>query len=132
LYRGGGQLAAIDVDASNWNDEVMKHEDLIVVDFWHDKCPFCKRLEPIFHELSSEYEGRVKFAKFNVLESAENKAIAVKHGLMGTPTLVFFCSGKAISTHTGFMPRDRLRATLDDMLGKYKDCVEQTTDINYI
>jgi hypothetical protein len=51
---------------------------------------------------------------------------------MGTPTLVFLCSGKSISTHTGFMPRDRLRATLDDMLNKYKDCVEQTTDINYV
>ena len=125
-------MVTIDVDAGNWVDEVMKHEDLVVVDFWHERCPWCMRLEPIYRELSNEYQGRVKFAKLNVLESDENRSIAIRHGLMGTPTLVFFCGGKMISTHAGFMPRDRLRSTLDDMLEKYRACVEQTTDINYI
>jgi len=125
-------MATIDVDAGSWKKEILNYDDLVVVDFWHDRCPWCKRLEPIFQEISDEYEGRVKFAKLNVLESEENKSIAVKHGLMGTPTMVFFCGGKTLSTHTGFMPRDRLKATIDDMLDKYRECVERTTDINYI
>ncbi len=125
-------MNVLDVDAGNWNKEIMNAQDLVLVDFWHERCPWCKRLEPFFQELSGEYDGKVKFAKLNVLESEENRAIGTKYGLMGTPTLIFFCRGKPIATNAGFMPRERLKRTIDDMLEKYKDCVEQTTDLNYI
>ena len=120
------------VDAGNWNEEVMKGKELILVSFWHEGCPWCRRFEPIYEELSAEYEGQIKFTKMNVLESEENKSVAIKYGLMGTPTLIFFCDGRPISSNTGFMPKERLKATIDDLLGRYKSCVDQSTDINYV
>ncbi len=125
-------MVTVRVDAGNWNENVIKTEDLVLVEFYHDKCPWCQRLEPIYDDISDQYAGLLKFAKIDVLESEENKAIAIKYGLMGTPTLMFFCQGKPISTSTGFVDRNRLSSSIDDMLTRYSECIEKSTDINYI
>ena len=129
---GGLDMAVKSVDVGNWNEEVIRVEDLVLVEFYHEMCPWCKRMEPIYDELAVQYGKLLKFVKMNVLESEENKALAVKYGLMGTPTLMFFCQGKPIATSTGFVNKDKLSASIDDMLTNYRDCIEQRTDINYI
>jgi len=75
----------LDVSADDWEREILKSDTLVLVDFWHERCPWCKRLEPIYKEGAKECEDKVKFAKLNVLESQENRDIAVKYGIMGTP-----------------------------------------------
>lgn len=125
-------MATVRVDAGSWNEEVIKAQDLVLVEFYHEKCPWCKRLEPIYDDLSDQYGGLLKFVKIDVLESEENKAIAIKHGLMGTPTLMFFCQGKPIATSTGFVDREKLSSSIDDMLARYGECIEKSTDINYV
>lgn len=119
--------SVLDVDAKSWEKEILQSDTLVVVDFWHEQCPWCLRLNPIYSELSEEYMNKVKFAKLNVLKSPENQKIAGKYGIMGTPTLVFFCDGRPIETVAGFQPKERLKQLVDDVINKHRECIEKST-----
>ena len=120
--------SVLDVNADTWESEIMQSDTLVVVDFWHEQCPWCKRLEPIYSEVSEEYKNKVKFAKLNVLESPENRDVAVKYGIMSTPTLVFFCDGRPVETVAGFQPKERLKQLMDDVIDKHRECIKQSTE----
>lgn len=121
--------SVLDVNADNWEQEVIESEVLTVVDFWHEHCPWCIRLNPIFREMAEEYEGKVKFVKLNVLESPENREIAIKYGMMSTPTLMFFCKRRPVEEVIGFMPKERLKKIVDDVLEKHMECIEKSTKL---
>ena len=124
---------AIDADSGNWKDEVLKSNALTVVYFWHDRCQWCERLNPIFNQVTEEYVGRIKFVKLNVLENPGNQALASEQGVMGTPTLMFFCQGRSLGQTVSFMTKEELEEVLRDMLERYKKCLTQSSDIrNYI
>jgi thioredoxin 1 len=118
----------LDVSAGDWEKEILKSNTLVLVDFWHERCPWCKRLAPIYSEVAKEYEGKVKFAKLDVLESQDNRELAVKYAIMGTPTLVFFCEGRPIETIAGFQLKERLKQLVDDMVDKHRECIEKSTE----
>jgi len=122
-------VTVLDVSADNWEKEILQSDTLVLVDFWHGRCPWCKRLDPIYSDVAEEYGDKLKFAKLNVLESHENQHIAVKYGVMGTPTLVFFCNGRSIDTAVGFQPKERLTRLIDDMIDKHQDCIKQSTEL---
>ncbi len=69
-------MSIVETSAENWEEEVLKSDELVLVEFWHPQCPYCRILEPVFVELSREYEGKLKFVKFNVMESSENQELA--------------------------------------------------------
>ena len=119
----------LELDSSSWDQEVLRADKLTVVDFWHNHCPWCIKLSPIIDEVAEEYEGKIKFVKLNVLESPGNQEIAVRYAVMSTPTLVFFCEGRPVGQVIGFMPKERLKKILDDMLDKHKECVKQSTEL---
>lgn len=122
-------MSVVDVNAEDWEREVLQSETLVLVDFWHERCPWCKRLDPIYDEVAEEYKGRVKFAKLNVLSSHENQHIGVEYGVMGTPTLIFYCDGRPVGTAVGFQPKERLKQLVDDMLDKHKECIGRSTEL---
>ena len=122
-------MSVLEVTSENWEMEILRSNTLVLVDFWHERCLWCKRLDPIFDEVAEEYKDKVKFAKMNVLESHENQEIAVKYGVMGTPTLIFFCEGRSVETIAGFQPKDRLVQLVDDMIDKHRECIEQSTEL---
>ncbi len=121
-------MSVLEVTSENWDKEILQSNTLVLVDFWHERCLWCNRLDPVFDEVAEEYENEVKFAKMNVLESQENREIAVKYGIMGTPTLIFFCEGRPIETIAGFQSKDRLIQLVDDMIDKHRECIEQSTE----
>lgn len=119
----------LDVNAGNWEKEILQHNALVVVDFWHNQCSWCKMLEPVFAEVAAEYKGKVKFAKLNVSESSENRRIAAKYGVWGTPTLAFFCAGKPVGSLAGFRPKEGLKKLVDDALQQHRECAEKSTEL---
>ena len=121
--------SVLDVNADDWKREVLQSNTLVIVDFWHEQCPWCKSLNPIYSEVSEEYEGKVKFVKLNALASHENQHLAVQYGIMGTPTLVFFCDGRPVETVTGFQPKERLKQLVDDVIDKHRECIEKSTEL---
>jgi len=119
----------LDLDSANWEKEVLQSKVLTAVDFWHERCPWCLRLNPVIEQVAGEYKGRIKFAKLNVLASPENRRIAIDHGVMGTPTLIFFCAGRSVGQTVGFVPKERLKSVLDEMLQNHKTCAKQSTPL---
>jgi thioredoxin 1 len=120
----------LEVTAKNWEETILQSKFLVVVEFWHESCPSCKKLAPIYIEVAKEYKDKIKFAKLNVLTSKDNRDIAVKYGLMSTPTLIFFCDGKPIATKVGrkgFETKERLKQLINDMLNKCPEDKEKNS-----
>jgi thioredoxin 1 len=118
-----------EVNITNWEQEVSKSATLTVVSFWHNQCPWCLQLTPIFNDVSEQYRGKIKLVKLNILEDENNQEIANNFGVMSTPTLMFFCSGRPTGQVVGMMSREELVKVLDDMLGRYKQCLRQSTEL---
>jgi len=83
---------------------------LVIVDLWAPWCIPCKMLDPAVEALSTEYAGKVMFHKLNI---DEHKAPAVKHQVMGIPTLLMFKDGRLIERIVGTMPKDKIKAVIE-------------------
>lgn len=119
----------VDVNLANWEQEVAKATLLTVVYFWHNQCPWCLRLTPIFNEVTKQYKDKVKFVKLNILEDARNQEIASNFGVMSTPTLMFFCNGRPLGQIVGMMSKQDFESLLNNMLNRYKQCIMQSTEL---
>lgn len=111
----------LETNSKNWKKEILSSKMLVLVEFWHEGCPSCKDFAPIFSKVSKEYKNELKFYKLNVLESKENKDLAIKYGLVSTPTLIFFCNGEIIATkedREGFETEKRFIELIQDMIDK--------------
>ncbi|MBC7130335.1 thioredoxin, partial [Candidatus Bathyarchaeota archaeon] len=86
-------------------------------------------MTPIFEKLAEEYSGKVKFARLNILESTDNRELAINFGIMGTPTLVFFCGGRPLMQVVGFMAENELRKVIEDMLSRHQTCLLKSSDL---
>ncbi len=117
----------VDVDAESWKDEVLSSTEPILVDFWHDACIWCKRLEPELREVAKEFSGKLKFARLNILSSEANQKLGDTYGVMGTPTLILFCNGRVLQELVGYRPKAQLRAELQEMDKNYQNCLKQST-----
>lgn len=83
---------------------------VVLVDFWGEACPPCKRLEPVVQQLAEEYEGRATIAKVN---TAENFQVPSRFMIRGIPTLLLFKDGDLKESHVGFASRTDLAQLID-------------------
>ena len=121
--------SVIDLESTNWEEQVAKSKQLVLVDFWHDSCIWCKRLEPELNAVSGDFAGKVKFTRLNIFSSDGNGEIGRKYGVMGTPTLLLFCSGRPVDSLVGYRAREVLRKELREKIDKAKNCFEQSTNL---
>ena len=118
----------MDVEITEFKKEILESSGLTLTEFWHDRCPWCRLLEPILNELAEKYSDKIRFTRFNILANPYNRELANRMGVLSTPTIVFFCQGKAIQAVAGFMTRIQLEKLLDYTLDRYKQCAEQSTE----
>ncbi|MCW3975838.1 MAG: thioredoxin domain-containing protein [Candidatus Bathyarchaeota archaeon] len=114
----------LDVNATNWDKEVLQSLVLTAVDFWEKGCYWCLKFDTIFKEVAEEYNEKLKFKKLNVRESIDNHAIAVRYGVVGKPALLFFYKGKVLGEVIGIKTKGRLRKTINDILDKNKELLK--------
>lgn len=88
--------------------KVLNSDSAVIVDFYADWCGPCKRLAPIFEELSSEVEG-VSFFKVNVEDESE---LAAKFSVQSIPTLIIFKDGEPADRIMGLMPKEELKSAI--------------------
>jgi thioredoxin 1 len=96
-------------DASFEND-VLKAQGPVLVDYWAEWCGPCKMIAPILDEVARDYAGRLTIAKMNV---DENQATPSRFGIRGIPTLMLFKQGQAVATKVGALSKSQLTAFLD-------------------
>ena len=118
----------MDLQADKWESEVLNAEGPVVVDFWHNMCGWCLKLNPIYAQLPEHFD-KAKFLKVNILESMENRRIAMENGVMGTPTIKVFCEGRGIGEVVGFRPLDNLVRDLKEIFNRRDDCLGQSTPL---
>ena len=94
----------------NFEEEVIKSDKPVLVDFWMPGCPPCLAMAPIIEEIAKEFEGKAKVGKLNVVE---NPRVAQQYTIMGVPTLIIFKNGEIIERATGLKPKQAIIDKLD-------------------
>ena len=100
-----------DLDSEGFGSAISSHER-VVVDCWNTHCAPCRKVHPIMEELASRYTD-VFFAKLN---TDDEVSIAVEHGVMSVPTILFFRNGKLVGSLTGSTSRDEIESALKEKL----------------
>ncbi|MBQ3073751.1 MAG: thioredoxin [Ruminococcus sp.] len=95
-------MSVIKLNSENFNQEIMMHTGVALVDFYADWCGPCKMVSPIVDEIAEEYKS-IKVGKINVDECPE---LAVSFGVVSIPTLVVVKDGKEQSRIVGYRPKE--------------------------
>ncbi len=103
----------LDVTDQNFEEEVIKSTQPVLVDLWAPWCGPCRMVAPVVESLAEKYEGKFKFCRLNV---DENPKTATKYGIMSIPTLMFFKDGKVADTVIGAVPETSLQPKIDALL----------------
>lgn len=103
-------MAIIDVSKETFENEVLKSDIPVIVDFWAAWCGPCRMLSPIIDEAANENEGVFKVCKVDVDEQPD---IAREYGIMSIPTLIVFKNGEISNRSMGLIQKDKLLSLLD-------------------
>ena len=97
----------------SFEDEVLKSDQPVLVDYWAEWCGPCKMIAPILDEIAGEYSGKLKIAKLNIDDNPETPP---KYGIRGISTLMLFKAGNVEATKVGAVSKSQLTAFLDSNL----------------
>ncbi|HYS77643.1 MAG TPA: thioredoxin [Candidatus Dormibacteraeota bacterium] len=103
----------VDVDDTNFENEVLRSPLPVLLDFSAEWCAPCKKLAPIVEAVAGEYARRLKVAHLDIDKA---QATAVKYGIMSVPTVLFFKGGKVLDQLLGYVPREKLVEKIDRIL----------------
>lgn len=105
-------MAEVKITVSNFESEVLRSDQPVLVDFYADWCGPCRMLAPVLEEIAREYEGGVKVGKVNVDEQME---LAQKFGVSSIPLLVVFKDGQPVAKSLGYRPKEEIVDLLKDL-----------------
>ena len=106
--------AILEVTDANFDQDVQKSDQPVLVDFWATWCGPCRAIAPIVEQLAAEYQGKVKVGKMDV---DRNGATPMRYGVRGIPTLLVFKGGQVKEQIVGYVPKEQIQKALDKHLG---------------
>ena len=101
---------AVTINEANFESEVTRSAQPVVVDFWAEWCGPCKMIAPLLDEVAREKAGTVKVGKVNV---DENQSLSVRYGIKAIPTLLFFKGGELRDQVTGMTSKKDLLGRIE-------------------
>ena len=106
-------MASIIINDNSFEKEVLKSENLTLVDFWAEWCGPCRAIGPIVDELATEYSGKAKIGKLNV--DTDNQ-VAAQYGVRSIPALLIFKDGSVANQIVGAVPKEKITELLDSVI----------------
>ena len=106
-------MSEINLNSSNFNEEITSTDKLVLIDFFATWCGPCKMLSPIISEIAEEYSNSVKVCKVNVDESQD---LALKYNIISIPTLIFLKNGEVLKSNVGFCTKSELDNIIKELL----------------
>ena len=97
----------------NFEEEVLRGDLPVLVDFWATWCGPCRMLAPTVETIASEYDGKVTVVKCNVDDCED---VAAEYGIRNIPTLLFFKGGQVVDKLVGNVPKSEITAKLDTLV----------------
>ncbi len=99
----------------SFENEVLKSDKPVVVDFWATWCAPCRMIAPVIEEMAKEYDGQAKICKMDV---DANPVVASKFGIMSIPSVLYFKNGQLVDKVVGAVPKSQLVSKLQGAIAK--------------
>jgi thioredoxin len=103
----------IRVTSDSWDEDVLRSDLPVLVDFWAEWCGPCRMVSPAVEQLSQTMSDKIKVAKLNV---DENQEIAIRYGVRSIPSLVLFKGGKEIARTIGAASKEKYQKFVEESL----------------
>lgn len=101
---------AVSITQQNFEQEIVRSSQPIILDVYATWCGPCQQMTPIIEELEAELGAKYKFAKLNVDEARE---ISIKYGVTSVPTFIFIKNNEVKSKETGYMSKEALQEIIE-------------------
>ena len=102
-------MSILNVTSENYENEVLKSDKKVLIDFYADWCGPCKMMSPVIDKIAEEMEELVKVGKINV---DENQDLAIKYGIMSIPTIMILKNGEVQKTFVGVTDKEEIKQNL--------------------
>jgi thioredoxin 1 len=106
-------VGVLEVSDATFEQEVLKSEQPVLVDFWAVWCGPCRAIAPIVDGVALTYAGKLKVAKVDV---DRNTATPSRYGIRGIPAILFFKGGKVADQVVGYVPQDVIEEKVQRLL----------------
>lgn len=106
-------MSMLTLSDQNFEEQVLRSNQPVLVDFWAPWCGPCKQIAPLVDELAQEYQNKMKIGKVNI---DENPQVPSKYGIMAIPTLLFFKAGQIVDQVQGVLSKQQLKERIENHL----------------
>ncbi len=105
-------MSVLKVTSENYEEEVLKSDKIVLIDFYADWCGPCRNMSPIIDEIAEEKANSIKVGKVNV---DENQDLAMEYGVMSIPTIVIIKNGQVEETFVGVRDKSEILGAIGDV-----------------